>query len=360
MNVSKKKAKAARRARRETNRKNWPKAVPLPPSERPIPEGIDAGLAAQLARTDNVFDIPLHLLKIHPVHGDRNPYHDTPEGFRRRKKCEGHIRAHNGWSQTACEVLTVAVDEKGLYWIINGGGRLYMADVLSNGLAKVLPCKVLRGLTDAQIRALFKIMGREYTRVSEYDLWRANQSARGPEGDAVRAILEIKKQFGNNMPNLKLPTLKFGYAIKSPKTREPVLQQAVALVNNTALGGDRKLANIMTNAVIAILGTNGNVDEDRFRHVLPREDRLLMGSTARDLIARARRAANSLGYGNPHARTIAWQVAIIIVEEKYNPRFGDKLNASALDKLPADPSYTDAYSSAFPKAKKKTTLRAVA
>jgi|SRR5579864_211050 len=344
---AKREAKRARREARAANiraAKIAARQVPTAPSERDVDV---AQLNALLSRTDNVKDVPLGLLRVHPVHGDRDPYKDSPEGLRRRQRCVGHIRASGGWNNAACEVLTACDGGDGFFDVINGVGRLYMADVLSGGLVDTLPVRILTKLTNAEVLKVFEIMGTQNTKISPYDLWRSKKDARTAEGAEVRDILGIKEAFGNKWPHVKLPVMQFGYS-------KGVLHRAVALVTNTALGTNQKLVNIMTSATIALFATNPKLDEARFRHVLPEGNDSLPGW----LFDRAQAKANKLGYLKPHARVAAWLVAHIIADELYNPAFrGAKLDIDALATLKCD--YYDAYSNAPPKAK-RTKLRVVA
>ena len=349
MSAAKREAKRERRLRREANMRRLRVSPPLPPAER---TEITEDIERQIALTDNVRNIPLALLKIHECHGDRNPYLDTPDGKKRRQRCEGHIRDAGGFDLAACEVLTISVHRDGTHWIINGVGRLYMADVLSGGLVTALPCKLLFGLTPSQERTLFERMGTQNTKISPYDVWRSKISARGEEGDEVRAIVALRGQFGRNMPRVTLPVLRFGNAMLSPKDGKPVLERALALVVNTSLGANRKLTSMMTSATIALLGTNANFDEERFRAVIGTDDEFF----SQRLFERALKKANKLGFLRPHARTTAWVIAGLIAEEYYNLRIGAdrKLDTSALDDL----RHGDAYSSQDPPKLAPKTFKA--
>lgn len=356
----KRKDRQARLARRDANFKAARAAArammydpPPPPNER---IEITPEIEAQIAATDNVKDIPLALLKIHVVHGGRNPYDNTPAGLVRRRRCHLHIKRAGGqWDATACQVLTVFLDRAGNYWIIDGAGRLYMAAELSGGTVKTLPCKILTGLTDAQIRVLFKRMGTEISRISAYDAWRADVGTRGNED--VAKIVKITDSFGPGMPKVTLPVLLFGYSTPSPATGEPVLANAIADVANTSLGLNRKLTSVSVAAVAALRGTNAKFDQDRFRHVVGEGDEYY---TARK-IEKAKSVANRLGYLRPTMRTLAWQLAKLLGGDYNNGyRKGPHLDLSALDKLA---THDDAYSAADPpkKAPKKTPgLRLVA
>jgi len=348
--ASKKDAKRARRARREANRHTYKlvarAAPPAPPSER---EDITADIEAMLTATTNVKDVPLQMLRIHTCHGDRNPYNDTPQGFARRSRCVAHIRDANGWDALACEVLTVSVHKDDSMWVIDGVGRLYMADVLSGGLVKTLPCRLLYGLTPAQEHALFKRLGTQRTRVSPYDVWRDSGS------DDVKPITAVMAQFGNNMPKVQLPTLRFAFEQKSPKTGKSVLENAIALVVSTSLGVNRKYTTAMTGAVAAILASQPTFDEARFRAVLPDNPDFSFG-----LFLKAQRAAIKLGYVKPHIRTVTWQIAILLIEDYYNPNLGRdrKMLSGHLDSMVT--KFGDAYSAADPPDYKAKPRLAVA
>lgn len=339
--------KKARKQRREANAraaKLAARQVPTPPAERD--EVNVAELSRMLHATDNVRDIPLGLLRIHPVHGDRDPYKDTPAGLKRRLRCQAHIRKSGGWNDLACEVLTVCESGDGFFDVINGVGRLYMADVLSGGIVKALTSRVLKRLTTAQVEKVFEIMGTENTKISPYDVWRSKINHRGPEGDEVRAIVAIQETFGKNMPSAKIQTLRWGHSLG-------VLERALALIANTSLGADKRYANIFAAATIAMLASNRRLDEKRFRHVVGE------GDTINDnlpgwLFDRAQRKANTMGYLKPHARTTAWVAAGIIAEELYNKGIGrDKvLDLDALSTLTVPADFADTYSSAPPKAKR--------
>lgn len=342
----KRKDRQARLARRAANLKAYKTAAraimfdpPLPPNER---VEITAEIEAQIAATDNVKDIPLALLKIHAVHGARNPYDNTPAGLVWRRRCHLHIsRAGGQWDATACQVLTVFLDRNGNYWIIDGAGRLYMAAELSGGVVKTLPCKILTGLTEAQIRILFKRMGTEISRISSYDAWRADEGTRGNED--VGRIVKITDSFGVNMPKVTLPVLLFGYETKSPATGEPVLADAIADVINTSMNANRKLTSVFTAATIALRGTNAKFSQERYRHVIGEGDEFY---TAR-MVAKVKKIANKLGYLRPTMRTIAWQLAVVLGEEYNNGyRKGPHLDLAALDKVVAPNA--DAYSTADP------------
>ena len=347
---AKRKSKRDREARRAANAAIYKHAVrtppPLPPSER---EDITPEIEALLAVTTNVRDVPLPMLRIHSCHGDRNPYNDTPEGLARRLRCQGHIANAEGWDALACEVLTVSVHKDSSYWIIDGAGRLYMADVLSAGLVKTLPCRLLYGLTPSQEHALFKRLGTQRTRVSPYDVWRDSGA------EDVKPIVALKEQFGYNMPKVQLATLRFAYEQKSAKSGEPVLQQAVSLVANTALGANRKYTTIMTGAVAAILATQTGFDEARFRDVLPDDPEF-----SYRLFAKAQRAAIKLGFLDAHARNVTWQTAVLLIEDYYNKNLGRdrKLVSGHLDGLVT--KFSDAYSTGDPNEKKAPPLRVVA
>lgn len=339
--------KKARRNRREQNARDAKFAarqVPVPPAERDE-VNVDE-LRTMLRSSDNVRDIPLGLLRIHPVHGDRDPYKDTPAGLKRRARCAAHIRRSGGWNDIACEVLTVCDGGDGFFDVINGIGRMYMADVLSGGVVKVLTCRVLKKLSTAQVEKAFEIMGTENTKISPYDVWRSKINHRGPEGEEVRAIVAIQEKFGKNMPSAKIQVLRWGHSLG-------VLERALALVANTSLGTDKRYANIFTAATIAMLASNRRLDEKRFRHVVGEGD-TLNDNLPGWLFDRAQRKANTMGYLKPHARTTAWVAAVIIADEMYNKGIGrDKvLDVDALATMTVPADFADSYSSAPPKAKR--------
>lgn len=339
---AKRKAKREREARRAANlfaHKQIVRTPPAPPpSER---EELTPEIEAMLSATANCKDVPLQMLRIHSCHGDRDPYKDTPEGFARRARLSTHIRDAGGWDNLACEVLTVSVHKDESYWIIDGVGRLYMADVLAGGVVNVLPCRLLYGLTHAQEHKLFKRLGTQRTKVSPYDVWRDSGS------DDVKPITALKAQFGHHMPKVQLPVLRFCFEQKCAKSGEPTLERAVALVANTALGSNNKYTSVMTGAVAAILATQPNFDECRFRDVLPDDP-----AFSYRLFTKAQRATIKLGYLKPHNRTVAWQVAILLIDDWYNPNLGRdrKLIAANLDAVST--AFHDAYSVADPAERK--------
>lgn len=347
MAISAKKAKRERKRRREANEraaKLAARQVPLPPAERD--EVNVEELRAMLRSSDNVRDIPLGLLRVHPVHGDRDPYKDSPAGLKRRTRCAAHIRRSGGWNDIACEVLTVCESGDGFYDVINGIGRLYMADMLSGGVVKVLTCRVLKRLTPAQVEKAFEIMGTENTKISPYDVWRSKINHRGPEGDEVRAIVAIEEQFGKSLPVVKLPTKRWGHSLG-------VLDRALALVSNTSLGADKRYTNIFTSMTVALLASNPKLDEKRFRHVAG-EGNTLNENLPGWLFDRAQRKANTKGYLKPHTRTVAWIAAEIFAEEMYNANISQSkwLDVDALAKLNVPTEFYDAYSSAPPRPKR--------
>lgn len=343
---SKRDEKRAREARRTANLHAYKHAArtppPPPPSER---EEITGEIEALLTATTNVKDIPLQMLRIHSCHGDRNPYNDTPEGLARRARCDTHIRDAKGWDHLACEVLTVSVHKDGSYWIIDGVGRLYMADILAGGMVKVLPCRLLPGLTPSQEHALFKRLGQQRTKVSPYDVWRDSGA---PD---VRPIVALKAKFGHNMPRVQLPTLRFAFEQKIPKTGEPTLERAIALVASTPLGCNRTYTTVMTGAVAAILSSQPNFDEERFRSVIPNDE-----DFSYRLFDKAQRTASKLGYIKPHTRTVTWRAALLLVEDYYNPNLGRdrKLLAGNLDAIATE--FRDAYSAADPPSKPRLAV----
>lgn len=344
----KRKARQARLARRRENLMTARALVhaalhnpPPPPCER---DEITPEVEAQIADTENVKDIPLALLNIHKVHGKRNPYLNTPEGLVRRRRCHAHIRRARGWDQTACQVLTVFLDRNGDYWIIDGAGRLYMAAELAGGVVRALPCKILTGLSEAQIIILFKRMGTEISRVSQFDAWAADKGVRGHE--EVAKIIAIIDSFGFHFPKVTLPVLLFGYSLISPATNEPVLSLAVADVINTSAGLNRKHTSVFTSSISALRGTNEKFNTERIRQVIGEGDEYY----AARMVEKAKAIANDLGYLRPTMRTIAWQLAKLLGAD-YNSDLKKlpRLQLSALDTL-VDP-HGDAYSTAPPPKK---------
>lgn len=350
--MGKKDEKKAKRDRLRANLHAYKHAArtppPAPPHER---EDITPEIEALLTTTSNVKDVPLAMLQIHSCHGDRNPYLDTPEGAARRARLQTHIADAGGWDQLACEVLTVSVHKDNTYWIIDGIGRLYMADVLCPGIVNTLSCRLLYGLTPKQEHALFKRIGTQRTKVSPYDVWRDSGA------EDVKPIIALKAKFGHNMPKVQLPTLRFAYEQKAPNG-EPVLDRAISIVANTSLGCNRKYTTVMTGAVAAIIASQPNFDEKRFRDVLP-DDPLFSFR----LFTSAQRETVRLGYLKPHSRTVTWQTAILLIEDWYNPNLGRDRKLASANLTRITTAFSDAYSTADAadhKAKIRAKLRVVA
>lgn len=323
---------------------------PQPPALTVDAKTIEA-LVEEARASKNVIDLPLSGLTIPPYHGDRNPY--SEQGKWRADALRAHIRSSGGWNSHQCEVLTVSLRKDGSYVVIDGVGRVFMAHQLSGGVVTHLSCRILTGLTYAQEVELFRRLGQARNKITPRDAWLAQRGMRGHE--EVGEIMTIVERWGARMPKATLSMLRFGYSRKFPKTGEPVLETAIAIVANTSLGLNHKLSSTMIGAIVAVLSANPVVDTDRLRHVCQPEGNDKLSVQWYDRVCAK---AGDLGYRKPQQRTVTWLLARHI-SQVYNHSFrGDKLSETALE---FETDFIDAYSCSPPKVVgRPAKLKAVA